>query len=206
MVAAARKKLLPPEVTIREWIERRIGEEIELQRDSKGQLVLHLTDLSKPVLAERFAQLSKQDWDKKSVQTANKEAKRDSFLSSLPQDGFSEHEERLREAILNFLHDWNSPEPPSLSTLGHTAEVKASKALVLPDGCGVTFREWIDHRIGGEVETLPGLPNKSGTGPLQVTLFGSKAAKKRKYQLQAKGKGKGKDAAKGDPAWKYARH
>merc|ERR1712113_387272 len=73
----------------------------------------------------------------------------------LPEGDFTPEEDQLRDALLVFIEGWTGVDPPTLSNAGSVPEVQEARAALLPKGCGVSLREWIDHRIGGEVETMP---------------------------------------------------
>merc|ERR1719357_2454038 len=90
---------------------------------------------------------------------------REAFFAGLPKDDFTPDEERLREALLDFLYKWKERgvgkgEPPSLSHAGGDADVRASRAAVLPPGTPVSLKDWIEHRMGGEIEMTRSESNK----------------------------------------------
>merc|ERR1719210_2100618 len=112
-IAQSRSKLLPPEVPLRLWLDRRIGGEIEVVRDEMNGVF---------VIQPRRAN---------NVGITTKEGK-DKFFEGLPEDKFTEDEEKLREALLGFLEHWKDREPPTLSHAGGDPEVRKSRGLVLP--------------------------------------------------------------------------
>jgi hypothetical protein len=123
--------LLPPEVPLRQWINRRIGGEVKIDKDSKGQLVLMKTG----------AEMPSDGGDKK-----------EQFFAQLPDDSFNPEEEELRDTLLAFIGNWKSPDPPSLSAAGGDADIRKARAAALPKGCQVSLKDWIERRIGGEIE------------------------------------------------------
>merc|ERR1711956_67607 len=78
--------------------------------------------------------------------------RRSSFFEALPVDSFTPEEETLREALLDYIHKWSGKVPPLLSHAGSDSRIKVLKDRVLPKGTPVNFKEWIDRRIGGEIE------------------------------------------------------
>ena len=56
----------------------------------------------------------------------------------------------MREAIFDFLAAWTSQELATLSDLCSDANVGARRKAFLP--VGVTLSDWIERRIGGEIE------------------------------------------------------
>ncbi|CAJ1457156.1 unnamed protein product, partial [Effrenium voratum] len=86
------KILLPQAVALEDWIERRIGAEVAVDSDERGQRICR--SMHGPV--------------------ATKEAPPD-FFSSLPKDSFLPEEERLRLAIFDFLAGWSSPDLATLN-------------------------------------------------------------------------------------------
>lgn len=122
--------LLPPEVPLRQWINRRIGGEVKIDKDSKGQLVLLKADAA-----------PRDTGDKK-----------EEFFATLPDDMFTPEEEELRDTLLAFIGNWKGDQPPSLSAAGGDADIRKARAAVLPKGCQVSLKDWIERRIGGEIE------------------------------------------------------
>merc|ERR1719379_3158649 len=86
--------------------------------------------------------------------------KKEQFFASLPDDSFTPEEEDLRDTLLAFLGQWSGPEPPSLSDAGGDQEIRRARPLVLPKGCQVSLKDWIERRIGGEIELA--MDNRSG--------------------------------------------
>merc|ERR1719178_249128 len=78
--------------------------------------------------------------------------KKEQFFASLPEDSFLPEEEDLRDTLLAFLGKWTGSEPPSLSDAGSDAEIRRTRPGVLPKGCQVSLKDWIERRIGGEIE------------------------------------------------------
>ena len=74
------------------------------------------------------------------------------FLDNLPADQFTSQEEDLRTCLLTALRESNGP--ANLTRLAANPDVQRLKSDLLPSG--VTLCQWIQHRIGGEVDLLPG--------------------------------------------------
>lgn len=122
-----RQKLLPTTVTLQEWVEARIGGEIEIRSNQKGHLEMLLRSPAEGAEPEPAQDAS-------------------AILDELPQDALTEEELELREKVLELVA--SSPMP--LRHVSHTPKVMAVKRKFLPDE--VPLRDWIDRRIGGEVE------------------------------------------------------
>merc|ERR1712048_177998 len=83
------------------------------------------------------------------------------FFASLPQDEFSKEEEALRDALLAFLRKWPQSKPPTVLQVKRDPMVAKSIRPLLPPGCPVPLQDWVDKRIGGEVQV--------GGGPAEAT-------------------------------------
>eukprot|EP00928_Gymnodinium_smaydae_P078644 TRINITY_DN62751_c0_g1_i1.p1 TRINITY_DN62751_c0_g1~~TRINITY_DN62751_c0_g1_i1.p1 ORF type:complete len:656 (+),score=172.73 TRINITY_DN62751_c0_g1_i1:57-1970(+) len=152
-VREAKAVLLPKDVPFREWIQHRIDAEIQLQKDAKGQWVIHVTPEAHQYVMQKAQAIQQHQLDK-TKEFEEKQLKKQQFYEGLPADGFAPAEEALREAILEFLQrEHRTPEGkkmvPSLTNAGQDPEIKARKADFLPGY--ITLREWIEHRIGEEV-------------------------------------------------------
>mmetsp|Transcript_3558 Transcript_3558/g.8907 ORF Transcript_3558/g.8907 Transcript_3558/m.8907 type:complete len:452 (+) Transcript_3558:72-1427(+) len=144
--------LLPTKVTLREWIERRIGGELECCKLEGGKIEVFLKS-NGPANGSRGSQAAAAR-PESSEDKGRSEEKKEAFFANLPDDEFSPAEEALRDALLNFLASWKKPDPPTLSEAGPTPAVAGAKKSLLGSS-GVSMKEWIDRRIGGEVETAP---------------------------------------------------
>lgn len=140
-----RGELLQGIVSLREWIDRRIGGEIATKTGPNAQVIIMYRDGMAPESA--------QDADDGAAEAAGSEAQREAFFGSLPPDGFLPEEEALREALLNYLETWTSVDPPNLSDAGNDPEIREARNAVLPKSSGVSLKHWIDRRIGGEIAT-----------------------------------------------------
>lgn len=132
-------------VSLREWIDRRIGGEIATKTGPNAQVIIMFRDGMAPEIA--------QDADDGAAEATGSEDKREVFFGSLPQDGFLPEEEALREALLNFLETWTSSDPPHLSDAGNDPEIREARNAALPKSSGASLKHWIDRRIGGEIAT-----------------------------------------------------
>lgn len=149
----AKSAALPGGIPIREWIERRMGAELELRKDAKGQFVVHLTPEAQPRVRDRFE--AKKLEEKAAAEGPPSEEVRQRFFQSLPSTELTARELTLRDRLLDFCTSWESSRPggslPLLSDACSDPAVRAAKAGLLPKG--LPFKEWIDHRIGMEIET-----------------------------------------------------
>eukprot|EP00913_Durusdinium_trenchii_P019984 g18783.t1 len=104
-VVKCTKVLLPAAIKLEDWIERRIGEEVAVESDERGQRICRLMGTSPPPAA---AQRPVPEMARGS----------DDFIKTLPKDSFLPEEEKLRLAIFDFLAGWRAQE---LATLQHCA-------------------------------------------------------------------------------------
>mmetsp|Transcript_109402 Transcript_109402/g.172455 ORF Transcript_109402/g.172455 Transcript_109402/m.172455 type:complete len:574 (+) Transcript_109402:66-1787(+) len=191
LVKEASSHLLPPGLPLEDWIEERIGGEVDVRKEQgrAGQAVF----LASMSLAPE-ASLTPPPPRAEEVSPAELERRREAFFNKLPADSFAPAEERLREAILGFLDNWKGTGPPLLSQANEELLPIFQKL-----GKGATLQEWIDKRIGGEVETREHGSEIafSLTGEMDNMLSAEAAAnkgsgKKRKADGQGGSKGKGK--------------
>lgn len=124
---------------------------------------------------------------------------REDFYSSLPADSFTPEEETLREALLGVLHRLGGATGKvklSQLTRGEDSnQLQRARSKVLPKGA--PFHEWVERRMGSEIEMteLEG----SASGHCAQLLPSSRAeaaeAARRMPAAEDKGKGGGKGAA-----------
>ncbi|CAK0803065.1 unnamed protein product, partial [Prorocentrum cordatum] len=91
------------------------------------------------------------------------------------------------EALLNFIENFRGSDgaPPTLSNAGSDAQVREARAALIPKTAGVSLKDWIDRRIGLEVETI--------TEEHNMIYIGLRGELEGKGPKAAKGGGKGKD-------------
>lgn len=101
----------------------------------------------------------------------------DKFFASLPRDGFTKHEEQLRDALLDVVEPWPADSAPTMKELLSKAGIKQAWALVRPSDFVVPISEWIERRIGGELHV-----QREDSGRAYIGLPGQLAyrVKKRK--------------------------
>lgn len=163
----------------REWIEKRMSHVFELDGpQNSGQYLVRLVPGA---------------LDKKDDSSGTREERREAFLDGLPDDGFTEQEDSLRNAVLDFLTSWTEPYPPTFQTLGSNQEIhQAKKEFLFVPGrkkpeC--TIQEWIERRIGGEVDILP-----DASGKMRLGLAGQlDVSNIPESELQDQNRKKGKD-------------
>mmetsp|Transcript_37728 Transcript_37728/g.82896 ORF Transcript_37728/g.82896 Transcript_37728/m.82896 type:complete len:457 (-) Transcript_37728:65-1435(-) len=168
-VRQARMALLKPGacVSLKDWIERRLGAELELRQDQTMQWIIHLTELGKAEVRRAaqmavrglprrgaFGEPAMAPWAQPLVEKENMDEQREKFFAALPEDSLSVEEVNLRASLMDFLNSWTADMPPTLTDAGQDAEVKMHRLNLLPKGCCVSLRAWIDQRIGGEIETV----------------------------------------------------
>merc|ERR1712014_119198 len=92
---------------------------------------------------------------------------KEDFFATLPSDSFSRDEEQLREALMEFLQKWRQPESPTVTVASRHMMVSTYQDKVIPKDAPVTLADWIERRIGGEVELGPG-----ANGAMHFALHG----------------------------------
>jgi len=140
-----KQDLLKNKVSLRDWIDRRIGGEIETKIASNGQVII----------CYRNGELSRAEEPEidEPMEGAELDAEAQAFFDNLPPDGFLHEEEALREAILTFLEGWQETDPPTLRQAQQTPEIRRWRNDVLNGSQAVSLKMWIDRRIGGEIAT-----------------------------------------------------
>ncbi|CAE7588062.1 unnamed protein product [Symbiodinium natans] len=132
-VSRAMKVLLPPSIALEDWIERRIGGEVAVDSDERGQRVCRMMNGT--------------------VKEDHGRRRSDDFFKNLPKDCFTQGEERLRLAILDFLAEWSAKELATLSQCQNNVKVQQAVRYALDGGVGL--KDWIEKRIGGELTLQP---------------------------------------------------
>lgn len=133
-------------VSLREWVDRRIGGEVATKMGSNGQVIIFPRD--------REGQVNADVADEVMEAADLLDGKAQDFFDNLPPDGFLSQEEVLREAILNFLEAWDDVSAPTLKLLQRNSEIRdLTKACLSGAPSNVSLKMWIDRRIGGEIAT-----------------------------------------------------
>jgi len=153
-VLKAKRAFLPDEIQLREWIDRRIGGEVEVHED--GRVHAHTQE---------------------SLPAGEANNGLENFFQSLPPESFTNAEEDLRDAIVGFISNCASKDPPALAKVMQDSGVRRCRAEVLPQRSGVSLKDWIERRLGGELEVLQ---NESGTWT--VGILGDSEPTKRQFQ------------------------
>lgn len=150
--------LLPHGVSLLEWIQRRLDDDIEAIRDD--EMIILLRRAKDP-------NVHRQDVEE--------------FLSGLPAESFTAAEEDLRDALLRFIESWQSSTPPRLTDVAQAPGVSEAKKQLLPEG--VSLKAWITSRLGGEVDLI-----QDATGQYAIGFVGQlDASQIEDYSLQTKG-------------------
>eukprot|EP00747_Dinoflagellata_sp_TGD_P196434 gnl/TRDRNA2_/TRDRNA2_66499_c0_seq1.p1 gnl/TRDRNA2_/TRDRNA2_66499_c0~~gnl/TRDRNA2_/TRDRNA2_66499_c0_seq1.p1 ORF type:complete len:289 (+),score=41.49 gnl/TRDRNA2_/TRDRNA2_66499_c0_seq1:40-906(+) len=92
--------------------------------------------------------------------------KAEEFFASLPQDAFSDAEIGLRDALCQFLLDWQEQAPPRLDEATKDPLIVEARHALL-DGKGVSLKEWCERRMGEEISFT-----KVPSGPYTFGLVG----------------------------------
>lgn len=203
-IKRCRQELLPGKIKLADWIERRIGGEVELKAVANGQHEVYLKGRAARGRGGGKGR-GREDGEGgggegggggggkgngKHSPAAAEEAK-ERFWATLPDDEFSDAEDNLRAALLDFLEQWTGENPPTVGDLSQSEEVGAARREVIPKGCPVGIRDWIDRRIGGEIETAQGPGGKWIFGPRGTLAAavpeGNQAAQGKDYNAGAKG-------------------
>lgn len=142
-VPQAKQEALPAGIALGRWIRERLGREIEIERTEWNTEHFHL-----------IGQL-----DMRNVTRPEKKESKESadFFKSLPEDSFTANEDKLRLALLEFLDTWPNAYPPRVSDAckkdpgsDEASPVMVAKRRALAEG--VKLYQWMERRIGGEVE------------------------------------------------------
>ncbi|CAJ1394081.1 unnamed protein product [Effrenium voratum] len=168
-VLSAKRRFLPDEVPLRDWIDRRIGGEVEVtakdwvckrsEEEPAKNPAAHGTGAAGAPAAPagkgngKFEPKGKVDAPPR-VGVDSTRMIADNFFKSLPADSFTPAEDMLRDSILAFLENWTEEEAPTLAKAMLDAMVRQCKANVLPKGNVVSLKEWIERRLGGELEIV----------------------------------------------------
>jgi len=134
---------LPQSVSVTDWVEHRIGAEVQVNTEDNGKKYFGIV-----------------------VQSAEEKAEAaEAFFSQLPEDAFLPGEQELREAILRSI-DSLPPGKATLATCGSDKGVGEARKSLLPEG--VSLLSWCERRMGGEVETMP-----VSNGQIAIGLMGT---------------------------------
>lgn len=219
MFAAAKRALLPENVPLKEWVERRASLEFALESSPKGQWVIRY--IGEPADQGDFQpedapaeEAPYEDEAKRAEKQEKKEAEdlarieqREQWFGELPTDSLNDAEADLRQALVDFIDRWNrsNDSPPTLSNAGSDEGVRKGRAGCLPKF--VSLRDWIESRIGGEMELIFtegtsevffGIRGEINQAKLDKAIANLKVSKRGRIR-EAKGKGKdgGKDGGGG---------
>jgi len=129
-------------VTLREWIERRIDDDIECKMDTMGSMRIGMR-------GQVDTQLRPEQRDK--------EAKFVEFLSALPSDTFNRDEGKLRDALFAFIDRWERSEgSPRLTDIALDPEVTSFRKAFMPvtysQHAQIPLHKWIEYRLGEDIE------------------------------------------------------
>lgn len=178
-------RLLPPCVSLEQWIGERLGEEFIVDTDDGGR----------PVIKDTMSLVPKEE------RQAALEEREAAFFAALPEDELSEEEQRLRQGLLDYLADFGDGDPtqdpnapqryskagyPLMEAAMHRdPRVYYAKHAFMPKN--LHLRKWIERRVGQEIEVLnePEQNCKGGkyifhyVGRMEAQLLTEKPAAKR---------------------------
>jgi len=135
-VSRASSKLLPSDVPLNKWINSRVGGEMSLKKDGQGRIIVSQRGVASQEAAHHDQSQTKED-----------------FFAALPGDEFGDDEVNLREALVNILESWKGSGDCTLTHASGQSAVQRAKRGLFAKGCAATLKDWIDRRIGGEIET-----------------------------------------------------
>ncbi|CAE8689401.1 unnamed protein product, partial [Polarella glacialis] len=157
-VSRARETLLPSEVPLRDWLDRRIGGEVELKREKGGNFLVQLrASVTSSVPAAPASSGSSKGKGKTGnghVSVESLQKIREEFFRNLPDDSFTSEEEALRDSLLSFLENWTGESLPMLSRASVDPVVRKCRTAALPQGNAVSLKDWIERRLGGELQAV----------------------------------------------------
>jgi len=148
---AIKSSLLKNSVSLKDWIDRRIGGEVATKLAKNGQVVIyHRNGEVHEGDDGEVAEVIDESMEASEVL----DGKAQGFFDGLPPDGFLSSEEELREAIMNFLEEWQESQPPTIKQLERTPQIRELMKLCFSSApSSVSLKMWIDRRIGGEIHT-----------------------------------------------------
>jgi hypothetical protein len=133
-----------------EWIDNRIGGEIESYVDETGGQFIRRRRLNQANSAPPGKGKGK---DRAVTKAMKKDAKggerRIAFFESLPNDSFSPPEIKLRTAVFEFLARWQLKKKATLADLCNDRAVQTFCGHFIPKV--VPLKEWIERRMGAEI-------------------------------------------------------
>lgn len=116
-------------INLAAWIKHRMSSEVRLQAVDNGQYMMEFQ------------------------RATDRRDGREAFFGTLPQDEFLPEESELREAVLDYIQNWSGPGPATMSKLGSVPRVRQLRNSLMKGGG--SLKEWIERRIGEEVDTWP---------------------------------------------------
>mmetsp|Transcript_86616 Transcript_86616/g.248476 ORF Transcript_86616/g.248476 Transcript_86616/m.248476 type:complete len:437 (-) Transcript_86616:118-1428(-) len=170
-IKRARQDFLPPKIKLADWIERRIGGEVELRSVGNGQHEVFVRGAPPPETSSRGPRVSAVAAAARQENKAATAEEKDRFFESLPVDEFGPAEDAMREVLLNYLDRYSGNGAASLHEAAQEEEIARVRRDLLPKGCPVSLKDWIDRRIGGEIETRVEGDGSKGSGKV---VFGQR--------------------------------
>ena len=127
--------LLPPSVPLEDWVENRLGGDLEVELNLEGDTVIR----------DPLSCCQKEERD------AKRDELSEEFFGGLPADCFTPEENDLRDALVSFITSWDKPGFPTLGIAGGDPAIASARQQCLPRW--VVLRDWMERRMGQEIET-----------------------------------------------------
>lgn len=177
-----------PGLPLVEWINCRIGAEVETYLDASGNISVRLRSAprgvrnSGPPPARGAPERPPPDRGPPPREALPKDEKRrDAFFEKLPAGEFNKSETKLRNAIFEFLATWTSSDKATLVDISNDDIIETLRSQFVPKV--VTLQEWIERRMGEEVFFRR---DRQGNDIVDVTPIGQEAVEDMIQELERK--------------------
>lgn len=156
-------------IKLKVWMENRMGEEIRFHKVKDGEEQLHQInhgrEKSTNILEEQSGPCQRNSGvESRGRSVASDDLGQDkpplgcrTFFKKLPTDQLTPPELDLRQALIEFLNDWQYPYPATIADALEQPDVITARNI-LNHGRAVNqhvpLRLWMDRRIGGEIEMV----------------------------------------------------
>ena len=134
-VSTAMKPLIDAGVPLRDWIELRMFEELEVREEAEEGTVMVFAPETETQKQERRGKM---------------QLVREEFFDNLPDDSFTSEELVLYKAIHNFLLAWKGQNSPSPSQACQDPDIVHAKHKLLP--FEVSLNQWCELRLSDDIK------------------------------------------------------
>lgn len=170
-----------------EWINARLGGELETFFDETGAVMVRLRPgFAQPARGPPPGRGQPLVGGPPPTDMEKDNSRRDAFFEKLPDDSFNNSEIKLRSNIFEFLATWQSTKKATLADLAGDAMIEKVRSQFVPKV--VTLREWIERRMGEEILFRT---DRSGIDIVDVTQAGQEGVSDMIEDLAAKRRGEG---------------